>query len=126
VPRTAYRLAGGIDGAFTHAYADMDYSLRLCRAGGENMLIAGHVGTCIRNDSASVGLDPSLPFFARWRFFHSRKGNPLASQVHYLRRHGGPCWPIFLLPPYVRLLAGLPFPHINHDTMIRRTAELRS
>jgi GT2 family glycosyltransferase len=126
VPRMAYQLAGGIDGSFTHAYADMDYSLRLRHAGGENVLVAGHVGTCTRNDSAGASLDPSLPLFARWRFFHSPKGNPLASQVHYLRRHGGPCWPIFLLPPYVRLLAGLPFPRIERDTMIRRAAGFRS
>lgn len=126
VPRETYRLAGGIDGGFAHAYADMDYSLRVRRAGGENVLMAGHVGTCARNDGAGAGLDPSLPLSARWQFFHSRKGNPLASQVRFLRRHGGPCWPIFLLPPYVRLVAGLPFPHIDREPMIRSAAGFRS
>ena len=122
VPRETYRLAGGIDGGFAHAYADMDYSLRLRRAGGENVLIAGHVGTCTRNDSVGASLDPSVPFSARWQFFRSPKGNPLGSRVRYLRRHGGPFWPIFLLPPYVHLLAGRPFPGFNHDAVTRGTA----
>ena len=80
---------------FAHAYADIDYSLRLRQAGGENVLVAGHVGTCARDDGADISLDPVLPFSARWRYFHSRKGTPLGSQVHYLRRHGGPFWPFF-------------------------------
>ncbi len=113
VPRETYLLARGIDGGFAHAYADMDYSLRLRHAGGENVLIPGHVGTCVRDDRAKVSLDPSLPFSVRWRYFHGRKGSPVGSQVRYLHRHGGPFWPIFLLPPYVRLLAGRPFPRFS-------------
>jgi GT2 family glycosyltransferase len=122
VPRKTYLLAGGIDGRFAHAYADMDYSLRLRRAGGENVLIPGHVGTCVRDHGSNVSLDPSLPFSVRWRFFHSRKGTPLGSQVRYLSRHGGPFWPIFLLPPYVRLLVGRPFPGPNPDAVTRDRA----
>jgi GT2 family glycosyltransferase len=110
VPREIYRLVGGIDGNFAHSYADNDYGLRLRQAGGENVLIAGHVGTCAPNDIVSASLDPSLPFSARCRFLHSRKGRPLRSQVRYLRRHGGPCWPFFVALPYVRLLAGRAFP----------------
>jgi GT2 family glycosyltransferase len=121
VPRETYRLVGGIDGGFAHSYADMDYSLRLRRHGGENVLIPGHVGTCAANDIMSVSLDPSLPFAARWRFLHGRKGRPLGSQVRYLRRHAGPWWPVFLLPPYVRLLAGLPSP----DSKSRAPAHLQ-
>ena len=49
VPRETYRLLGHIDGGFAHSYADMDYGLRLRQAGGENVLIPGHVGTCAAN-----------------------------------------------------------------------------
>ncbi len=109
VPRETYRLLGGIDGGFAHSYADNDYGLRLRRAGGENVLTAGHVGTCAPNDVIAASLDPSLPLSERWRFLHSRKGRPLGSQVRFLRRHAGPFWPIYVLPPYLRLLAGRPF-----------------
>ncbi len=116
VPRATYRLVGNIDGGFAHTQADMDYGLRLGQRGGQNILIPGLVGTCAANYVLSEKLDPALSFTVRWRFLHSRKGRPLRSQIRYLRRHGGPFWPIFLLPPYIRLIAGLPFPDINHDT----------
>ena len=122
VPRETYRLLGHIDGGFAHSQADMDYGLRLRQAGGENVLIPGHVGTCTANNAASVNLDPSLPLSVRWRYFRSPKGTPLRSQVRYLRRHGGPCWPIFLLPPYVRLLAGRWYPGVNRAARSRGTA----
>jgi glycosyltransferase involved in cell wall biosynthesis len=109
VPRRTYLALGGIDGNFAHSYADNDYGLRLRRAGGENVLTAGHVGTCAPNNVIAASLDPTLPLSARWKFLHSRKGRPLGSQVRFLRRHGGPFWPIYLLPPYVRLLAGRSF-----------------
>jgi GT2 family glycosyltransferase len=126
VPRETYQLVGGIDGGFAHSYADNDYGLRLRRAGGENVLIAGHVGTCAPNDIITANLDPSLPFSLRWRFLHSRKGRPLGSQVRFLRRHGGAFWPIFVLPPYVRLLAGRPFPSYGRSSPPRSPAGSRS
>lgn len=125
VPRETYRLVGGIDGHFAHSYADNDYGLRLRQAGGENVLIAGHVGTCAPNDIIGANLDPSLAFFVRWRFLNSRKGRPLGSQVRYLRRHGGPCWPFFVALPYARILAGRPLPDLNRDSVTRSAAVSR-
>jgi len=122
VPRETYRLLGHIDGGFAHSYADMDYGLRLRQAGGENVLIPGHVGTCAANNHASVNLDPSLSLSVRWRYFRSPKGIPLRSQVRFLRRHGGACGPIFLLPPYVRLLAGRWYPGVSRPAPSRGPA----
>lgn len=110
VPRQTYLLLGGIDGQFAHSYADFDYGLRLRQAGGENVLIAGHVGTCTRNDLMRASLDRSVPLSARWRFFRSPKGRPLRSQLRYLHRHGGLFWLVFVIPPYVRMLVGRPAP----------------
>jgi glycosyltransferase involved in cell wall biosynthesis len=115
VPRVTYRLLGGIDGHFAHSYADCDYGLRLRQAGGQNLLSSGRVGTCAPNDIMTVNLSLALPLSVRWRFFHSRKGRPLGSQARYLRRHGGPFWPFFLLPPYVRLLIGRAPPDISRE-----------
>jgi GT2 family glycosyltransferase len=122
VPRETYRLLGHIDGGFAHSYADMDYGLRLRQVGGENVLIPGHVGTCAANNHVSVNLDPSLPLSVRWRYFRSPKGTPLRSQVRFLRRHGGPCWPVFLLPPYARLLAGRWYPGVSRAAPSRGPA----
>lgn len=122
VSRETYRLLGGIDGGFAHSYADNDYGLRLRRAGGENVLAPGHFGTCAPNDVLAVSLDPSLPLSVRWRFLHSRKGRPLGSQVRFLRRHAGPFWPVFVLPPYLRLLAGRRFTSYGRHTVSRSPA----
>lgn len=122
VPRETYRLLDGIDGRFAHSYADNDYGLRLRRVGGENVLAAGHFGTCEPNDILAARLDPSLPLSVRWRFLHSRKGRPLGSQVRFLRRHAGFFWPVFLLPPYLRLLAGRPFTGYGRSVLSRSPA----
>lgn len=120
VPRETYRLLGGIDGGFAHSYADNDYGLRLRGLGGENLLAAGHVGSCAPNDIIGASLDPSLPLRDRWRFLHSHKGRPLGSQVRYLRRHGGLCWPVFAAVPYLRVLAGRRFPDLDRSAAGRR------
>jgi glycosyltransferase involved in cell wall biosynthesis len=115
VPRETYLLLGGIDGEFAHSYADYDYGLRLRLADGENVLIAGHVGTCERQDVERAHMVRSVPLPARWRFFRSPKGYPFRSRVRFLRRHGGPFWPLFLIPPYVRLLLGRPVRDRGHE-----------
>jgi glycosyltransferase involved in cell wall biosynthesis len=58
------------------------------------------------NDDASLYPDALR---GRWRLLQSRKGRLLGSQVRFLQRHGGPFRPIYILLPYVRLLAGCSF-----------------
>jgi GT2 family glycosyltransferase len=101
VPRAAYRRAA-IDGAYRHAYADLDYTLRLTRAGHPVLLTPGTVGRCSRA-TTSRGRPPAhLPIQQRLRLLNSPLGLPLASQVRFLRRHGGPLWPVLTVAPYVR------------------------
>jgi hypothetical protein len=123
VPRATHRLLERINGDFTHSSADNDTSLRLRRAGGENPLAVGQAGTWAPSDVIADGHGPSLSLSMRRRFLHGRKGRPLGSQVRFLRRHGGPAWPIFSLPSAVRLLTGRSHASHGRGTVSRILAE---
>jgi GT2 family glycosyltransferase len=104
VSRRASLAIGPIDGGFSHGQADFDYGLRARRAGITNVLAAGLFGTCAHDGASAPWLDPSLSTRERFRLMFGRKGLPPRSAARYLRRHGGPLWPIFWVAPYVRML----------------------
>ncbi len=104
VPGTELEVIGGLDGGFAHAYADLDFGLRLLAAGRPAYLAPSPLGSCSRNAVKGTWADPSLPVRERLRLLHSPKGAPPRSSARFLRRHGGVLWPAFLATPYLRLL----------------------
>lgn len=104
IPRVAYRRAG-IDGGYRHAYADLDYTLRLTRLGHPVLLTPETVGWCSRETTSRSLPSADLPLTERLRRLNSPRGLPLASQVRFLRRHGGPLWPVLTVLPYVKEVA---------------------
>ena len=107
VTRTALERVGGIDGEFEHASADHDYGLRAASVGVPRLLAAGTVGTCVLNPSTAPWADPALTVRERFQVLVGSKGHPPHSRARYLRRHGGPLWPVFWVAPYVRALPSL-------------------
>jgi GT2 family glycosyltransferase len=107
VPRAACERVGGIDGEFEHASADHDYGLRAAKAGVPRLLAPGTVGTCVFNRCEEPWADPTLTVRERFQVLVSSKGHPPRSRARYLRRHGGPVWPLFWLAPYIRALPSL-------------------
>ena len=101
VPRCVYAEVGGIDGGFSHGRADWDYGLRAKRLGIETMVTGRPVGTCPPG-VYGVWQDPALPLREKTQLFFGRKGYAPRSMARYLRRHGGPGWPIYLATPLVR------------------------
>ncbi len=101
IPAVASRTVGPIDGNFSHAYADDDYSLRALAVGVKMLQVPGTVGTCPLNLKT---VEPASSFRGRWKQLQSPKGLPLKSQVRYLRRHAGPEWPIYLTITYAKRL----------------------
>ena len=106
VPRATYLALGGIDGAFAHAYADFDYGLRLRSLGGDPLLAPGHFGACSPNHAGAAFRAAELTYRRRWQLLMDRKGLPPRSHIHYLRRHGGPLWPVVAAVPFARALTG--------------------
>lgn len=102
VSQLVYELVGQIDGQFAHAAADFDFGLRAGALGVDVLLAPGTVGTCRDNPSAWPWNQPSLSMRERLRHLAGPKGFPPRSTARYLRRHGGPVWPVFWVAPYVK------------------------
>jgi GT2 family glycosyltransferase len=102
VSRDAFKLLGAVDEAFVHTMGDCDYGLRLGRSGGEVWLASRHVGTCPRGDRPVTGGSVAQ----RLRGILSPKKVPPVPWLVYVRRHGGPVWPILWIGPYAHVVAG--------------------
>lgn len=103
VPTEVFKKVAGIDGNFSHAYADFDYALRARKYGFEILIVPGFVGICSSHPFQWEG-----GMLSRLRFINSKKGLPLKSQIRYLKRHGSWWWPIYLLGPYIRAIFNIP------------------
>lgn len=83
IPVSAQRSIGPIDGAFSHALADIDYGLRAGQSGVDIFVAPGTVGTCARNPAL-----PRLPLLQDWERFRGAKGGSnKASTTRFLTRH---------------------------------------
>jgi GT2 family glycosyltransferase len=120
VSRAARERVGPIDGEFAHATADYDYGLRAVREAVSLLLAPGTVGTCPYNPDVRPWADPTLTIRGRFRALVGRKGVPPRSSARYLRRHGGPAWPVFWLSPYIRALPSVIRPGSSQQATVRR------
>jgi GT2 family glycosyltransferase len=96
VPISVARELGGIDGGFSHAFADIDYGLRCQRLGIRVLLAPGTFGLCPRNPEpgrSSLRED--------WSSFRNAKGGGnYLSLRRILRRSNARSWPFILLVTY--------------------------
>lgn len=96
VPVRMARDLGGIDGNFSHAFADIDYGLRAWTAGVPVWLAPGTFGTCSLNAvpaRVSLGRD--------WRRFTGPKGGGnLPSIVRLLKKVAPKTWPVYVASTY--------------------------
>ena len=97
---------GNLSEAFTHGMADYDYGLRAAQAGCSIWVAPGHVGTCANDHPRQSWRDPTVPRRHRWRQVTSTKGLPPREWGLFLKRHGGPLWPLYWLVPYARIWLG--------------------
>lgn len=104
VPRSAALALGGIDGSFSHHYADFDYGLRATRLGIPVIQFSGAVGAVSRNPIANTYEDSSASRRQRYQHLVSPKGLPPRDHARFLRRHGGVLWPLILLLTYGKLI----------------------
>lgn len=96
MPVHVARAVGAIDGAFSHAFADVDYGSRAVAKGVPIIVAGGVVGFCSRNPTISHSSS-----VAAWRAYTGRKGagNPRALR-RYLRRHSPRSWWFFFASSY--------------------------
>ena len=105
IPNAIVKVVGNLDPVFEHAFGDIDYTLRVRRAGFDIYVASGIAGYCT-NDHVAQGSfnDVSLTLRQRWRIMMQRKGLPPRSWLHFTRRHGGLMWPLYFVWPYVSMV----------------------
>ena len=96
VPITIAKALGGIDGNFSHAWADIDYGLRCRKLGFSLVLCPGTYGVCEENPI--VYHSSIIP---AWKSYLSVKGaGNFYSLKRILAKHIGFFWPIPILISY--------------------------
>jgi len=106
IPRSVAAVVQNLSPEFRHGIGDFEYGVRARRMGCTVWIAPGYVGTCAWNQVSGGFLDPQLPLRSRWRHMMSRKGLPPSEHLAYMRRYGGPVWPLFWMMPYVRIILG--------------------
>jgi GT2 family glycosyltransferase len=96
VPAFAAESIGGIDGAYSHALADVDYGFRAKSKFIGAKLAPGSLGTCARNPTP-----PSRSIATEWKHFVGPKGagNP-KSMMKILRLAAPRSWVAYFLASY--------------------------
>lgn len=96
VPYALSSEIGPIDGGYSHALADLDYGLRLARAGKPALLLPSTFGTCSNNQVAR-----RRGLVTDWRAFIGPKGGGnYASVRRFVRKFEPSKWPWALLVTY--------------------------
>jgi GT2 family glycosyltransferase len=88
---------------FRHGGADMEFGLRLRKAGGTVWLTKKSVGLCDRNESDLPDTGEKLSLSENFKLVTSVKGEPVTVRFKYYRDHGGFLWPVLFLGLYVRI-----------------------
>lgn len=96
VPAAAAESIGGIDGEYSHAFADIDYGFRAKSKSIGAKLAPGSLGTCARNP-----IPPLLSITSDWKHFVGPKGagNP-KSMMKILRLAAPRSWVAYYLASY--------------------------
>lgn len=105
IPRAIAEKIGVNAHAYNHGMGDFDYGFRAKKAGFSVTVAPGTFGTCPRNPQATP---PSGPLRDRVveqiRTTLDPKGLPPREWAVFMRRWGGPLWPVFFVSPYLRTL----------------------
>ncbi len=91
-------------GGYSHAFGDIDFGLRLTKAGVSLYQSSQYVGSCSRNSDKGTWMDDTLPFRKRLSLVNTRKGMPWKDRLLYTWRNGGVAWLWFFLSPYIKFV----------------------
>lgn len=118
VPLELARKLGGIDGSFSHAFADIDYGVRVRDAGFEVFLLPRVVGVCAPNPVQS-----RARIIDEWRAFVGVKVGDYRSMKRILQKWHARTWLGYILVTYtlwwVRRLAHAAAPQLSGRSVSR-------
>jgi len=103
LPRAVVDQVGNLEPGFRHAMGDTDYGLRAKQKGVSMLVAPGYAGGCSRNPPP-VWSDPDVSIMTRLKSLRSPKGLPPTQWLFFIRRHGGPLWPLYWLKYLQRII----------------------
>lgn len=89
---------------FHHCGADLEYGLRVGRAGGSVWLTSKPIGWCQDRPDPLKAAGTRLSLTERYRVMTGPKGQSLAERARFCREYGGLLWPVWWLGPFVKPL----------------------
>lgn len=105
IPDSIARAVGNLDPRFAHSMGDVDYGLRVRKAGFGIWVMPGYAGTCSMNSPSGTYEDPRVPLRQRLRKMMQPKGLPVRSWRILTQRHAGPLWFFYWSWPYLKVIA---------------------
>lgn len=101
------RTLGNFDPIYTHSLADLDYGLKLRKAGYHIYSSEDYVGVCIKNTVKGTWADNTLSRRERLKKKESPKGAPCKEWFHFMNKNFGIREAIkYSVSPYVRIMLG--------------------
>lgn len=100
VPHDIASYVGNLDINFVHSIADVDYGLRVRKAGFSIEVMPGYAGTCETNSASGTHNDRSLSIYRRYQLLLSPKGLPPKPWFIFLWRHYGVAGLVYWLWTY--------------------------
>jgi GT2 family glycosyltransferase/glycosyltransferase involved in cell wall biosynthesis len=106
VPLAIHRQLGGIKRCFdgVQGMADTDFGLRVRAAGFALLQAPGTAGVCAANLRPAPWADHAMSVRQRLAGLFGPRGFPVKGWLPFVRRHGGPLWPVWAISPYLRRL----------------------
>jgi GT2 family glycosyltransferase len=104
ISKSALGRIGFLSNYFIHSGADMEFGLRLRKAGGTIWLTKKYIGWCSRNESQQLDTSKKRSIKENFKYITSVKNEPVAIRFQYYRDHGGLFWMVLFLWAYLRLI----------------------
>ncbi|MXV17407.1 glycosyltransferase family 2 protein [Hufsiella ginkgonis] len=86
VDRATVQKIGIFTEAYTHYFADFDYTLRASQSGIDILVPPGYYGYC-EDDHGNKWLPGSIPLKERIRYLYSPKGMAFSEHLLYIKKH---------------------------------------
>jgi GT2 family glycosyltransferase len=103
IPALAVTKIGILSDIFTHSMGDFDYGLRLKEAGLSCWVASGVYGECEVNSESGGCKDNRLKIAKRVEKMRDiRQMPPVKEWLYFVRRHGGPIWPLLWFKGWLR------------------------
>lgn len=107
IPSEIANKVGNLEPTFVHAMGDIDYGLRVSKAGFPITVLPGFIGVCERNPIDNTFMNTRLSLGGRWKKIMGLKGLPPKQRYLLVKRHAGLIWPLIFIWPYIKVLLGI-------------------